>query len=81
MQEVEEEELLLIDKLNKSKNDKAILGNLIDLVGFHRREKKPDNWRSIHWSKLKKALVHEPIDLLGDTISIRSMTSYKERIY
>ena len=30
VQEVEEEELLLIDKLNKSKNDKVILENLID---------------------------------------------------
>ena len=44
-------------------------------------QKKPDNWRSIHWSKLKKALVHEPIDLLGDTISVRDKTSYKERIH
>jgi len=44
-------------------------------------QKKPDNWRSMSWRKLKKALVHDPIDLLGDTISVRSMTSYKERIY
>ena len=44
-------------------------------------QKKPDNWRGMSWTKLKKALVHDPIDLLGDTISIRSMTSYKERIY
>ncbi len=43
-------------------------------------QKKPDNWRSISWGKLKKALVHDPIDLLGDTISVRSETSYKERI-
>jgi len=44
-------------------------------------QKKPDNWRGMSWTKLKKALVHDPIDLLEDTISIRSMTSYKERIY
>jgi len=44
-------------------------------------QKKPDNWRGMSWTKLKKALVHDTIDLLGDTISIRSMTSYKERIY
>ena len=41
-------------------------------------QKKPDNWRGMSWTKLKKALVHDTIDLLGDTISIRSMTSYKE---
>ena len=44
-------------------------------------QKKPDNWRGMSWTKLKKALVHDTIDLLGDTISVRSMTSYKERIY
>mgnify|MGYP000146161756 CR=1 FL=1 len=33
VQEIEEEELELIDKLNKSKNDKVIVENLIDLVG------------------------------------------------
>jgi membrane-bound lytic murein transglycosylase F len=44
-------------------------------------QKKPDNWRSINWGKLKKELVHDPIDLLGDTISVRDKTSYKERIY
>lgn len=44
-------------------------------------QKKPDNWRSMHWGKLKKALVHDPIGLLGDTVSVRDKTSYKERIY
>ncbi len=43
-------------------------------------QKKPDNWRSLRWSKLKKAIIQDPIDLLGDTISVRDMTSYKERI-
>jgi membrane-bound lytic murein transglycosylase F len=32
------------------------------------------------WGKLKKTLVHDPIGLLGDTISVRDMTSYKERV-
>jgi membrane-bound lytic murein transglycosylase F len=43
-------------------------------------QKKPDNWRSMSWGKLKKTLVHDPIGLLGDTISVRDMTSYKERV-
>ena len=43
-------------------------------------QKKPDNWKSMNWGKLKKALVHDPIDLLGDTISVRAMSSYKERV-
>ncbi len=44
-------------------------------------QKKPANWRSMNWNKLNKALVHDPIDLLGDTISVREMSSYKERIH
>ena len=44
-------------------------------------QKKPDNWRTMPWKSLKNALVHDPIDLLGDTISVRGMSSYKERIY
>jgi len=44
-------------------------------------QKKPDDWRSLSWGKLKKALVHDPIGLLGDTVSVRDMSSYKERIY
>lgn len=43
-------------------------------------QKKPDNWRSMNWRSLNKALVHDPIDLLGDTISVRDLSSYKERI-
>ena len=52
VQEVEEEELLLIDKLNNSKKDKVTTDKIIDLVGFHRREKKPDNWR--YYDRLDK---------------------------
>ena len=44
-------------------------------------QKKPDNWRNMGWRSLKKALVDDPIDLLGDTISVRDKTAYKERIY
>ncbi|GAA4901030.1 transporter substrate-binding domain-containing protein [Flaviramulus aquimarinus] len=44
-------------------------------------QKKPDNWRSMRWGKLKKALVHDPIGLLGDTISVKDKPLYKERIY
>jgi len=43
-------------------------------------QKKPTNWRSMTWGKLKKSLVHDPVDLIGDTVSVRDKTSYKERI-
>lgn len=43
-------------------------------------QKKPDNWRSMYWANLDKSLVNNPIDLLGDTISVREQSSYNERI-
>lgn len=44
-------------------------------------QKKPANWQNMNWGKLEKSLVHDPIDLLGDTISVRDLSSSKERIY
>ena len=43
-------------------------------------QKKPDNWRRMHWSKIDKALIHDPIELIGDTISVRKNTSFYQRI-
>ncbi len=43
-------------------------------------QKKPDNWRTLHWHKLENALVHDAIELLDDTVSVRNKSSYKERV-
>lgn len=43
-------------------------------------QKKPDNWRTMHWKRLENAMVHDAIELLGDTVSIRKNSSYTERI-
>ena len=43
-------------------------------------QKKPDNWRTMHWHKLENAMVHDAIELLNDTVHIRSNSAYKERI-
>lgn len=43
-------------------------------------QKKPDNYRKISWRSLQKQLVHDPIQLLDDTISIRRNSSYSERM-
>lgn len=43
-------------------------------------QKKPDNWRTMHWHKLENALVHDAIELLQDTVSIRKGSSYSERM-
>ena len=73
IQEVEEEELVLIDKLANSKKDKVILDKLTDLVGFHRREAKPDNWR--YYDRLDKTP-----ELLEDDSECLANCIFKEEI-
>jgi len=43
-------------------------------------QKKPDNWRKMGWANVERHLLHDAIDLLGDTISVRENTSYIKRI-
>lgn len=43
-------------------------------------QRKPQNWRKISWSKLESQLINDPIELIGDTISVRLNSSYFTRI-
>lgn len=43
-------------------------------------QKKPDNWRTIHWHELENALINDAIELINDTVSIRGQSAYKDRI-
>ena len=43
-------------------------------------QKKPDNFREMSWSALQKKLIHNPIELIDDTVSIRRNSAYYERI-
>ena len=84
----------LITKLNQGEGDilahgLAITGNRKESVSFTNYlyltkqvlvQKKPDNWRTMHWHKLENALIQDAIELLQDTVSIRKGSSYNERI-
>ncbi|ALM06394.1 lytic transglycosylase [Sediminicola sp. YIK13] len=84
----------LITKLNQGEGDilahgLAITGNRKESVSFTNYlyltkqvlvQKKPDNWRTMHWHKLENALIQDAIELLQDTVSIRKGSSYHERI-
>ena len=43
-------------------------------------QKKPDNYLKISWKKLEQSLIHDPIELINDTVSIRKNSAYYERI-
>lgn len=43
-------------------------------------QKKPDNWRKMKWSSVERSLVHDAIELIGDTVSVRANSSYVQRL-
>ena len=43
-------------------------------------QKKPDYWRHMKWSEVERSLVHDAIELIGDTISVRKNSSYYRRL-
>ncbi len=43
-------------------------------------QKKPDNYRQLSWGSLQGQLIHDPIELIGDTVSIRKNSAYYERL-
>lgn len=43
-------------------------------------QKMPDNYRDMSWATLQKHLIHDPVELIGDTVSIRRNSAYYERI-
>ncbi|SEQ39011.1 membrane-bound lytic murein transglycosylase F [Hyunsoonleella jejuensis] len=43
-------------------------------------QKKPDNYRTLSWQRLNKQLIHSPMELINDTVSIRKNSAYYERL-
>jgi membrane-bound lytic murein transglycosylase F len=43
-------------------------------------QKKPDNYLKMSWKTLEKSLIHDPIELIDDTVSIRRNSAYYERL-
>lgn len=43
-------------------------------------QKKPDNFLQMSWKDYEASLIKDPIELIGDTVSIRKNSAYFERI-
>lgn len=43
-------------------------------------QKKPDNHLQLSWKTLEGQLIHDPIELINDTVSIRKNSAYHERL-
>ncbi len=43
-------------------------------------QKKPANWRKMTLDNIKKSIVQDPLELIGDTVSVRENSSYFKRL-
>lgn len=43
-------------------------------------QKKPDNWRQMKWKAVDKSLIHDAVELIGDSVSVREGTAYFTRL-
>lgn len=43
-------------------------------------QSKPEDWRKMKWSKLQASLIHDVIELIGDTVSVRANSAYINRL-
>ncbi|MGB5499603.1 MAG: transporter substrate-binding domain-containing protein [Maribacter sp.] len=43
-------------------------------------QKKPANWRKMTLDNIKKNIIQDPLELIGDTVSVRENTSYFKRL-
>lgn len=43
-------------------------------------QRKPENWRKMNLHNIHKTLIQNPVELIGDTISVKRNSSYAQRI-
>ena len=43
-------------------------------------QKKPANWRKMTLDNINKSIIQDPLELIGDTVSVRENTSYFKRL-
>lgn len=66
--------------ITKNRQTSVTFTNYLYLTKQVLVQKKPDNWRSMHWHTLENSLIQDAIELLQDTVSLRKGSSYSERI-
>ena len=83
------QEMLMSGKIDLIAHGLTITGKRKELVQFsdylyltHQVlvQKKPDNWRKMKWSAVQNSLIHDAIELIGDTVSVRANSSYLNRV-
>ncbi len=84
----------LIDMLNRGEGDlvaygltvtqeRQVMANFSDYIYLTKQklvQRKPSNWRKMKLHEIEQQLISDPIELIGDTVSVRVNTSYMQRL-
>ena len=66
--------------ITNERKDEVLFTDYLYLTHQVLVQKKPDNWRKMNWSAIERSLIHDAIELIGDTVSVREETSYLQRL-
>jgi membrane-bound lytic murein transglycosylase F len=66
--------------ITSARNKKVSFTDYLYLTNQVLVQRQPDNWRKMKWSKLQSFLIHDAIELIGDTVSVRKNSSYYHRL-
>ncbi len=66
--------------ITSDRKEKASFTDYLYLTHQVLVQKKPDNWRKMKWSAIESQLIHDAIELIGDTVSVRENSSYFRRL-
>ncbi len=67
--------------ITTERKDEVLFSDYIYLTHQVLVQKKPDNWRKMKWSTVDRSLIHDAIELVGDTVSVRDKSSYLHRLH
>jgi membrane-bound lytic murein transglycosylase F len=66
--------------ITKERMEEVSFSDYLYLVNQVLVQRKPNSWRRMSWSSIQKDLVNDPIELIGDTVSVRLNSSYFSRL-
>lgn len=66
--------------ITQERKEQVNFSDYLYLVNQVLVQKKPDNWRRMRWNTIESHLIQDPIELIGDTISVRVNSSYFARL-
>lgn len=66
--------------ITQARKKEVAFSDYLYLVNQVLVQRKPENWRRMSWSSIQSHLISDPIELIGDTVSIRQNTSYLGRL-